>query len=132
MLTDYTSGWTPRRILRQLHHRGAYCLPPQVALWGWLISRWTSRLLVGFYSVDVTKDIVTFSDIRPDAIVVLYSIAVTVTAGVLFGLLPALQASNTDLTSGVENGRQVSWFQSAGGAERYWLQRKLHFPLLCW
>jgi len=43
-------------------------------------------------------------DIRPDAIVILYSIAVTVTAGVLFGLLPALQASSTQLNQALKSG----------------------------
>jgi predicted permease len=43
-------------------------------------------------------------DIRPDASVVLYSVAVTVTAGVLFGLLPALQASSTDLNQVLKSG----------------------------
>jgi putative ABC transport system permease protein len=70
---------------------------------GMLISLWASRLLVGFYSVD-DEGYRHLFDIRPDASVVLYSVAVTVTAGVLFGLLPALQASSTDLNQVLKSG----------------------------
>jgi predicted permease len=60
-------------------------------------------LLVGFYSVD-DEGYRHLFDIRPDVSVVLFSVAVTVTAGVLFGLIPALQASSTDLNQVLKNG----------------------------
>jgi len=70
---------------------------------GMLISLWASRLLVGFYSVD-DEGYRHLFDIRPDASVVLYSVAVTIMAGMLFGLLPAWQASSTDLNQVLKSG----------------------------
>jgi predicted permease len=70
---------------------------------GFLISTWTSRLLVNFYSVD-DEGYKHLFDVRPDATVLLFSLTVTATAGVLFGLLPALQASRTDLNDALKGG----------------------------
>ena len=97
-----TLGAGRGRILRQLLTESLLLASVGGAL-GWLISLWTSRLLVGFYSVD-DEGYRHLFDIRPDAIVILYSIAVTVTAGVLFGLLPALQASSTQLNQALKSG----------------------------
>ncbi len=70
---------------------------------GFLLSTWTSRLLVNFYSVD-DEGYKHLFDVRPDATVLLFSLAVTGAAGVLFGLLPALQASRTDLNDALKGG----------------------------
>ena len=70
---------------------------------GFLLSTWTSRLLMSFYSVD-DEGYKHLFDVRPDAAVLLFSLAVTATAGVLFGLLPALQATRTDLNDAVKGG----------------------------
>jgi predicted permease len=70
---------------------------------GFLLSTWTSRLLVNFYSVD-DEGYKHLFDVRPDATVLLFSLAVTAAAGLLFGLLPALQASRTDLNDALKGG----------------------------
>jgi len=70
---------------------------------GFLLSTWTSRLLVNFYSVD-DEGYKHIFDVRPDATVLLFSLAVTAAAGVMFGLLPALQASRTDLNDALKGG----------------------------
>jgi predicted permease len=70
---------------------------------GLLLSTWMSQLLVSFYSVD-DEGYRHLFDVRPDATVILYSIVVTAAAGVLFGLLPALQASRTDLNDALKGG----------------------------
>jgi predicted permease len=90
-----------RRIVRQLLTESLLLALGGGAL-GFLISLWTSRLLVGFYSVD-DEGYRHLFDIRPDASVIAYSIAIALAAGVLFGLLPAWQASGTDLNSVLRN-----------------------------
>ena len=70
---------------------------------GLLLSTWTSRLLVSFYSVD-DEGYAHLLDVHPNTAIVLYSIAVTAVAGVSFGLLPALQASRTDLNETLKGG----------------------------
>src|SRR5205814_8313817 len=56
-----------------------------------------------FYSLD-DEGYPHLLDVQPSAAIVLYSIAVTAAAGVLFGLLPALQASRTDLNETLKGG----------------------------
>ena len=70
---------------------------------GSLLSRWTSQLLISFYSVD-DEGYRHWFDVRQDAAVIFYSVAVTAVAGVLFGLLPALQATRTDLNDVLKGG----------------------------
>jgi macrolide transport system ATP-binding/permease protein len=90
------------RIVRQLLTESLLLACTGGAL-GLLISLWTSRLLVGFYAVD-DEGYRHLFDVRPDPTVVLYSVAVTVMAGALFGLLPALQGSSSDLNQVLKSG----------------------------
>src|SRR5437016_14587891 len=61
------------------------------------------QLFVSFYSVDDERYRHLF-DVRPDATVRLLSLAVTAGRGVLFGLLPALQAGRTNLNLSLKGG----------------------------
>jgi predicted permease len=70
---------------------------------GVLLSTWTSRLLVNFYCVD-DEGYKHLFDVRPNANVLLFSLAVTAAAGVLFGSLPALQAVRTNLNQTLKGG----------------------------
>jgi putative ABC transport system permease protein len=70
---------------------------------GFLLSTWMSQLLVSFYSVD-DEGYRHLFDVRPDATVLLFSLAVTAAAGVLFGLLPALQAGRINLNVSLKGG----------------------------
>jgi predicted permease len=70
---------------------------------GVFISLWTSRLLIGFYSVD-DEGYRHLFDIRPDANVIAYATGIALAAGVLFGLLPAWQATRADLNSTLKTG----------------------------
>jgi putative ABC transport system permease protein len=97
-----TLGAGRARILRQLLTESLLLAFAGGAL-GWLISLWTSRLLVGFYSVD-DEGYRHLFDIRPDATMILYSIALTVATGTLFGLMPALQACSSDLNLALKSG----------------------------
>jgi predicted permease len=83
------------RIVRQLLTE-SLLLACAGGVLGVVISLWTSRLLLGFYSVD-SEGYRHLFDIRIDVSVFVYSVIVTVVSGVLFGLLPAWQASRTDL-----------------------------------
>jgi predicted permease len=90
------------RIVRQLITESLLLAFAGGAL-GFLLSTWTSRLLVNFYSVDAEGYRHLF-DIRPNTNVLLFSLVVTATAGALFGLLPALQASRTNLNQAAKGG----------------------------
>src|SRR5207249_11005844 len=68
-----------------------------------LLSTWMGQLLVSFYSVD-DEGYRHLFDVRPDATVLLFSLAVTAGAGGLFGLLPALQASHIDINQALKAG----------------------------
>lgn len=101
------------RIVRQLLTE-SLLLAFAGGLLGFLLSTWTSRVLVNFYSVD-DEGYRHLFDVRPDPTVLLFSLAVTAAAGLLFGLLPALQASRTDLNDAlkgaggiVDAGRRLS------------------------
>src|SRR6266478_3635857 len=96
------SGAGRGRIVRQLLTE-SLLLAFAGGFLGLLLSTWTSRLLVNFYSLD-DEGYPHLLDVQPNAAIVLYSIAVTAAAGVLFGLLPALQASRTDLNETLKGG----------------------------
>jgi predicted permease len=90
------------RIVRQLLTE-SLLLACAGGVLGVVISLWTSRLLLGFYSLD-SEGYRHLFDIRTDVSVLVYSVIVTVVSGVLFGLLPAWQASRTDLNQVLKSG----------------------------
>jgi predicted permease len=93
------------RIVRQLLTESLLLAFAGGAL-GFLLSTWTARLLLNFYSVD-DEGYRHLFDIRPNTNVLLFSLAVTAAAGVLFGLLPALQAGRIDLNQAAKGGGGV-------------------------
>jgi predicted permease len=60
-------------------------------------------------------------DLAPDAAVLLYTLAVSLLTGVVFGLLPAVNSLRLDLTPALK----TEGLQSAGGSRRMWLQNSL-------
>ena len=90
------------RIVRQLLTE-SLLLACAGGVLGVVISLWTSRLLLGFYSVD-SEGYRHLFDIRTDVSVLVYAVIVTVVSGMLFGLLPAWQASRTDLNQVLKSG----------------------------
>jgi predicted permease len=97
-----TLGAGRGRIVRQLLTESLLLASAGGAL-GVLFSTWTSRILVNFYSVD-DEGYKHLFDVSLNATVLLFSIAVTATAGVLFGLLPALYAVRTNLNQTLKGG----------------------------
>jgi putative ABC transport system permease protein len=75
---------------------------------GLMLSIWLTKLLVSVSPANTPR----FDEIRPDARVFLFTLGLTVITGLLFGLIPALQISRSDLNGGLkESGRT-----SSGGA----------------
>jgi putative ABC transport system permease protein len=77
---------------------------------GLLISLWLTRLLVGLIPTDTPR----MDEVRPDALVFGFALAVSVITGLLFGLAPALQASRGDLNETLKEGGRTG----AEGARR--------------
>jgi putative ABC transport system permease protein len=67
---------------------------------GLLLSIWLTRLLIAVSPANTSR----FDEIRPDARVLIFTILLTVFTGVVFGLVPALQASRSDQIQGLKKG----------------------------
>lgn len=88
-------GATRSRIVRQLLTE-SMLLAGVGGLCGVLLAQWGVYVLVGL----VAKE--TPLDTRPDVGVLLFTVGVSIVAGVLFGLVPAIQASRTNLSSAMK------------------------------
>jgi putative ABC transport system permease protein len=76
---------------------------------GLLFGVWLTRLLISISPANTPR----FDEIKPDARVFAFTLALTVFTGIIFGLAPALQASRVNLSGGLkESGRTGS-----GGAQ---------------
>ena len=72
---------------------------------GIAVSIWLTRLLIALSEPNSPR----LDEIRTDSRVFLFSLGVTILTGIVFGLLPALQASRPDLNEALkETGRQGS------------------------
>jgi putative ABC transport system permease protein len=72
---------------------------------GLLLSLWLTKLLIAISPANSPR----FDEIKPDVRVILFTIALTLLTGVIFGLAPALQASRIDLNERLkESGRGSS------------------------
>ncbi|MDT5271512.1 MAG: putative transport system permease protein [Acidobacteriota bacterium] len=92
-------GASRGRIVRQLLTESCLLsLAGGVA--GVLISLWLTQLLVGLIPSDTPR----LDEVRPDARIFGFALAVSVFSGLLFGLAPALQASRRDLGETLKEG----------------------------
>jgi predicted permease len=97
-------GATRWRIIRQLLTE-SMLLAGLGGVLGVLLAQWGVYVLVGLVAREAP--LIT----RPDAKVLAFTAAVSLIAGLLFGLIPALQASRTDLSSAMkEKNRMRSGF----------------------
>ncbi len=110
-------GASRGRIIRQLLVESTL-LSVLGGLLGLILAAWGTDLLVAI----VPENIPRIHEIRLDALVLSFTIIVSLTTGVLFGLAPAFQASRLDLQTALnESGRGAS----SGGAVRNRLRSAL-------
>jgi macrolide transport system ATP-binding/permease protein len=88
-------GASRARLLRQLLTE-SLLLALLGGIVGVLLAQWGVSLLVA--RVAATSPL----DVKPDASVLLFSVGISLVAGVLFGIAPALRATRTDLTSALK------------------------------
>jgi putative ABC transport system permease protein len=98
-------GASSSRLIRQLVTE-ALLLAGSAGILGVALSFWISRAFAAFYQTD-DEGYRHIYNIKFDADVLIYSLALTVVSGILFGLIPAIQASRTDI---------METLKSSGGA----------------
>jgi putative ABC transport system permease protein len=67
---------------------------------GLTLSFWLTKLFISVSPPNTPR----FDEIKPDARVFIFTLGLTVLTGIIFGLVPALQASRTDLSGGLKEG----------------------------
>jgi len=88
-------GATRSRIIRQLFTE-SMMLAVLGGIFGIILSHWGVKLLVSLVIPDSPIDT------RPDARVLLFTTGASIVAGVLFGLVPAVRSSRSDLASAMK------------------------------
>ena len=97
-------GATRRRIIRQLLTE-SMLLAVIGGVCGVLLAQWGVTVLVNLVAKDAPLD--TYPDVR----VLAFTVGISILAGVVFGLVPAVQASRTNLSSAMkEKNRMRSGF----------------------
>jgi len=100
-------GASRLRIIRQLLTE-SLLLSFLGGAFGLMLSFWLTTLLIAVSPANSPR----FDEIRPDARVIVFTIALTVLTGLVFGLAPALQASRSDQSERLKEGLRGN----AGGA----------------
>jgi putative ABC transport system permease protein len=102
-------GASRARIVRQLLTE-SLLLSLAGGVAGLLMSLWLTRLLVGLIPTNTPR----LNEVGPDARVFIFALAASLLTGLLFGLMPALQASRTDVSEALKAGGRTG----AEGARR--------------
>ncbi|MEY2501487.1 MAG: hypothetical protein QOI07_1821 [Verrucomicrobiota bacterium] len=100
-------GASRLRIIRQLLTESVL-LSGLGGVFGLLLAQWGTETLVEM----VPKNIPRISNIQLDAPVLVFTLLVSLATGVIFGLVPAWQASHVDLNSSLKSGTRTG-----GGGE---------------
>src|SRR5438045_5378632 len=98
------------RIIRQLLTESVL-LSGLGGVFGLLLAQWGTEALIK----TVPQDIPRISNIQLDASVLIFTLLVSLVTGVVFGLVPAWQASHVDLNRSLTSGRPTG---SPGQRER--------------
>jgi predicted permease len=93
-------GATRWRIIRQLLTE-SMLLAAIGGVCGVLLAQWAVTVLVGLVARDAPLNT------RPDTGVLLFTAGVSIIAGILFGLIPAVQASRTNLSSAMKEKNRL-------------------------
>src|SRR5262245_18904523 len=96
-------GADRRRIIRQLLTESVLLTALGTAL-GILLANWGTSLIAS----QLPNSIPRLQEARVDVPVLVFTLAVSLLTGLLFGLAPALQASRPDLTEGLKEGERGS------------------------
>jgi predicted permease len=98
------------RLVRQLLTESLVLAGGGGAL-GLALSGWAKYRLLTFYNADA-EGYQRFYDLSVDSRVLIYSIALSIVTGLLFGLVPAIHATRQDLTSALK--QDASWSSRRG------------------
>jgi putative ABC transport system permease protein len=100
-------GASRGRLIRQVFTE-SIVLSGAGAILGVFFARWGSALPIRFVS---TNEVPVFLDLQINGRVLLFTVAVAVICGLLFGILPALRSTRVDALSAMKEGQA----QAAGG-----------------
>jgi putative ABC transport system permease protein len=109
-------GASRARIIRQLLTE-SLLLAGLGGLFGLLIAQWGTEALIR----TVPQNIPRISTIQLDAAVLVFTLVVSLATGVIFGLVPAWQASNVDLNTALKTGTRTG----TGGEHKHRLRNAL-------
>jgi predicted permease len=105
------------RLVRQLLTEGGL-LAAASGLASLVVASWGSRVLSQFLTRGGPNPIPFDVDVRPNLIILAYTVAVCVATTLVFGLAPAIRSTRTELTSALKHARGVT----AGGR---WIRHSL-------
>jgi len=94
-----TLGATRRRVIRQLLTESVL-MASLAGIAGFVISIWAAKLLGSLVPVGIAP----LGDVGVNAGALIFTIAVSVATGILFGIIPALRVSQIDLVTALKQG----------------------------
>ncbi len=102
------------RLIRQMLTESLLIAAAGTGL-GLLLTLWTRRLLLSFYATN-SEGYVNFYDLRIDFPTIAFSFGLAILTALVFGLVPAIQATRTNLVSSLKDGRTSQ--EGSGGRAR--------------
>lgn len=99
-------GAKQARIIRQLLVESVLLAMVGGSL-GVLLAMWGVELLTTVIPVDVARDLAGWSHISVDTTALLFTLALSILTGIVFGLLPAVRSSKPDLSDALKEGNTM-------------------------